>query len=246
VQAVINAPPDGYTLLFVSGSQAINASLYEALPFNFVRDFLPVAFVAEVPLVMVVNPTVPADTVASFVEFAKANPGKVRMASFGTGSPSHLAGELFKAMAGVDMIHVPYRGSAPALTDLIGGRVEVMFDTILASGPHIRSGALRPLALTGRARSELLPGVPSIGETIPGYEADGWQGISVRKGTSSEIVEKLNAEINAGLANATIRARFVELATFPRPVKPAEFGTFVATQTEKWAKVVKLAGIKAE
>jgi tripartite-type tricarboxylate transporter receptor subunit TctC len=168
------------------------------------------------------------------------------MASFGTGSPSHLAGELFKALAGVNMIHVPYRGSAPALIDLIGGRVEVMFDTLLASGPHIRSAALRPLALTGKVRSELLPGVPTVGETIPGYEADGWQGIAVRRGTSTEIVEKLNAEINAGLANANIRARFVELAIAPRLLKPADFGVFIANETDKWAKVVKLAAVKAE
>jgi tripartite-type tricarboxylate transporter receptor subunit TctC len=246
VQAALNAPPDGYTLLFVSGSQAINASLYEALPFNFLRDFSPVALVADVPLVMVVHPAVSADTVTKFVELAKANPGKVRMASFGVGSPSHLAGERFKAIAGVDIIHVPYRGSAPALIDLIGGRVEVMFDTVLASGPHIRSGALRSLALTGKTRSELLPGVPTVSDTIPGYEASGWQGIAVRKGTSSEIVKKLNAEINAGLANATTRARLVELATYPRPLTPIEFGIFMEAETEKWAKVVRAAGIRAE
>jgi tripartite-type tricarboxylate transporter receptor subunit TctC len=246
VQAAFNALPDGYTLLFVGGVQAINASLYETLPFNFLRDFEPVAALVKVPLVMVVNPSVPAKTVAAFVAYAKASLGKVSMASFGTGTPSHLAGELFKAMAGVDMIHIPYRGSAPALSDVIGGRVEVMFDTLLASLPHIRSGALRALALTGKARSELVPDIPTVGETIRGYEADGWQGIVVRKGTPPEIIDRLSRDINAGSADAAIRAQLTELATTPLVLDRAEFGTFMATETDKWAKVIKSAGIKAD
>jgi tripartite-type tricarboxylate transporter receptor subunit TctC len=246
VQAAFNAPPDGYTLLYVASAQAINASLYEALPFNFLRDFSPVASLAEVPLVMVVNPLVPAKTVPAFIAHAKANPGKISMASFGIGSSSHLGGELFKVMAGLDMVHIPYRGSAPALSDLIGGRVDVMFDTLLASLPHIRSGALRPLAVTGNARSELQPDIPTVGETVSGYEAVGWNGIAVLKGTPTEIIERLNRDINAGLENATIRARFAELAIVPRPLRPAEYGNHLAAETEKWAKVVRFAGIKPE
>ncbi len=212
VQAAFNAPQDGYTLLFVATVQAINASLYETLPFNFLRDFAPVASLGEIPLVMVVNPFFPAKTVPEFIAYAKATPGKISMASFGTGSSSHLAGELFKFMTGVDMVHIPYRGSAPALSDLIGGRVEVMFDTLLASLPHIRSGGLRALAVTGNARSKLVPDTPTIGETVSGYEVLGWQGIVVRKGTPPEIIERLNRDINAGLADAAVRARLTEPA----------------------------------
>jgi len=246
VQAAFNAPPDGYTLLYVATVQAINASLYEALPFNFLRDFVPVARLAEIPLVMVVNPSVPATTVAGFIAHAKASPGKISMASFGTGSSSHLAGELFKAMAGVDMVHIPYRGSAPALADVIGGRVEVSFDTLLASLPHVHSGALRALALTGKTRSKLVPDIPTIGETIAGYEADGWNGIVVLKGTPPEIIDRLGREVNAGLANAAIRARLAELGTTPHPMEPAEFGAFLAAETDKWAKVVKLSGARPD
>jgi len=246
VQAAFNAPPDGYTLLFVATVQAINASLYETLPFNFLRDFAPVASMVETPLVMVVNPSVPANTVAAFVTYAKANPGKISMASFGAGSSSHLAGELFKIMAGVDMVHIPYRGSAPALSDLIGGRVEVMFDTLLASLPHIRSGALRALALTGKSRSMLAPDVPVIGDTIPGYEAAGWQGIAVLKGTPPEIIERLGREVRAGLTNTAIRGRLAELGVTPRPLDSAEFGAFIATETEKWGRVVKFSGAKPD
>jgi tripartite-type tricarboxylate transporter receptor subunit TctC len=246
VQTVLGAPADGYTLLFVSGSQAINASLYDTLPFEFLRDFVPVASVSLVPLVMVVNPSVPAKTVSEFVNLAKGRPGALRMASFGTGSPSHLAGELFKALAGVDMIHIPYRGSAGALTDLMSGRVEVMFDTLLASGPHIRSGALRLLALTGKASPEFAPGVPALADTLPGYEADGWQGLAARRGTPASIIERLNAEINAGLADKVIRARMAELAVKPSPLTPAAFGTFMEAETVKWARVVKLSGAKPE
>jgi tripartite-type tricarboxylate transporter receptor subunit TctC len=246
VQTVLSAPPDGYTLLYIATVQAINASLYEKLPFNFLRDFTPVASLAEIPLVMVANPSVPAKTVSGFIDYAKANPRKMSMASFGTGSSSHLAGELFKTMAGVDLVHIPYRGSAPALTDLIGGRVEVMFDTLLASLPHIRSGALNALAVTGGKRSELLPGVPTVSETIPGYEAMAWQGIAVRKGTAVEIVEVLNREINAGLTDAAMRSRFAEVAASPRPLGSAEFAALVAAETDKWAEVVKRSGAKPE
>jgi tripartite-type tricarboxylate transporter receptor subunit TctC len=246
VQAALNASPDGYTLLYVATVQAINTSLYEALPFNFLHDFSPVASIAQIPLVMVVSPSVPATTVASFAAYAKANPGKINMASFGTGSSSHLAGEMFKAMASVDMTHVPYRGSAPALTDLIGGRVEVMFDTILASLPHIKSGSLRALAVTGKARSELMPNVPTIGDTITGYEAEAWNGIVVRQGTPPEIIERLSRETNAALADATIRARLIELGTVPHPRGPSDFGAFMVAETAKWAKVVKASGAKAD
>jgi tripartite-type tricarboxylate transporter receptor subunit TctC len=246
VQAALGAPADGHTLLLVSATQAINASLYETLPFDFQRDFSPVALLVEVPYVMVVNPMVPARTVPAFIAYAKARPGKVSMASFGAGTGSHLAGELFKATAGVDMIHIPYRGSAPAISDVIGGQVDVMFDTILSSGPHIRSGALRALAVAGKNRSTLLPDVPAVGETVSGFEASGFDGIAVRKGTSPEIIERLNREINMGLADSAVRARLTELATEPREIRPAEFSSFIASETEKWAKVVRLSGAKPE
>jgi tripartite-type tricarboxylate transporter receptor subunit TctC len=246
VQAAFNAPADGYTLLYVATVQAINASLYEALPFNVLRDFTPVAGIAEIPLVMVVNPSVPAKTVAEFIAYAKANPGKISMASFGTGSSSHLAGELFKSVAGVDMTHIPYRGSAPALADVIGGRVEVMFDTLLASLPHIRSGALRGLGLTGKDRSALVPDIPAIGETVPGYRAEAWNGVAVLRGTPPEIVDRLSREIVAGVADPTIRVRLAELATTPRPLGSAEFASFMAQETNKWAKLVKLSGARPE
>jgi tripartite-type tricarboxylate transporter receptor subunit TctC len=246
VQTVFNAPSDGYTLLYAASAQAINASLYETLPFNFLRDFAPVAFLAENPLVMVVNPSVPANTLPEFIALAKANPGKISMASFGTGTVSHLGGELFKVMAGVDMVHIPYRGSIPALSDLISGRVEVMLDNLLSSLPHIRAGSLRPLAVAGKARFKLVPDLPTISETVSGYEAAGWAGIAVRKGTPPEIVERLNQEINAGLADTSILARLNELATMPRALRPAEFGMFVADETEKWAKAVKFSGAKPD
>lgn len=246
VQAALNAPADGYTLLFVATVQAINASLYETLPFNFLRDFAPVASLVELPFVMVVNPSVPAKNVSEFIAYAKANSGKISMASFGTGSISHLAGELFKVMAGVNMVHIPYRGSAPALQDLIGGRVEVMFDTLLASLPHIRSSALRGLALTGNTRSELVPDIPTIGETLPGYEARGWNGFAMRRGTAPEIIERLNREINLGLADAAVHAHLVEMSAMPRPLSVTEFGALITAETDKWSKVVKFAGAKPD
>jgi tripartite-type tricarboxylate transporter receptor subunit TctC len=245
VQAALSMPADGYTLLLVSATQAINASLYETLPFDYLRDFAPVALLAQVPYVMVVNPLVPAKTVAEFIAYARTNP-KLSMASFGTATGSHLAGELFKAMAGVNLTHIPYRGSAPAVSDLIGGQVQVMFDTVLSSLPHIRSSALRALAVAQSTRFDLLPDVPTVSETLPGFEAAGFDGVAMRGETSPEIVERLNREVNAGLGDATIRARFAEIAVIPRRLSPAEFGNFVTAETEKWAKVVKLSGAKPE
>ncbi len=195
---------------------------------------------------MVVNPSVPVKNVSEFIAYTKANSGKISMASFGTGTTSHLAGELFKTLAGVNMVHIPYRGSAPALQDLIGGRVEVMFDTLLAALPHIRSGALRGLALTTARRSELVPDMPTIGETLPGYEAVGWNGLAIRKGTPSEIIERLNGDINLGLADGAVRARLIEMSATPRPRSTTDFGTLMTAETEKWGKIVKFAGAKPD
>ena len=246
VQAVVNAPPDGYTLLYIAASAAVNVSLFDNLPFNLLRDIAPVSGMNDFPLVMIVNPLVPARTVAEFVAYAKANPGKVNMASFGTGSTSHVAGELFKSMTGVNMVHVPYRGEAPALTDLIGGQVQVMFDVLTGSLPHIRSGALRAVAMAGKTRFAALSDVPTIGGTVEGYEANSWAGVGVPRGTPTEIIERLNHEINAGLVNPLVKARLGEVATVPMIFTPAEFGSYMAAETEKWAKVVKFAGIRAE
>jgi tripartite-type tricarboxylate transporter receptor subunit TctC len=246
VQSLIGLPADGHTLLFVTPAQAINATLYETLPFSFLADTAPVAGLLRSPMVMEVNPSFPAKSVAEFITYAKANPGKISMASFGAGTNSHLAGELFKAMAGVDMVHVPYRGAAPALTDLIGGQVQVMFDVLAGSRAHIQAGRLRPLAVTTAARLSSLPDVPTVSETVSGYEANGWSGVAVRKGTSSEVIERLNREINAGLANPAVKAQLEETGGVPMSLTPAEFGALVTAETEKWAKVVKFAGIKAE
>jgi tripartite-type tricarboxylate transporter receptor subunit TctC len=246
VLAALNAPSDGYTLLYAASVQAINATLYDALPFNFIRDFVPVATIAEIPLIMVVSPSLPTNSVTEFIAYAKSTSGNINMASFGTGSSSHLAGELLKFAAGIDMTHIPYRGSAPALTDLISDRVQVMFDTPVSSLPHIRSGALRPLAVTMRARSKLFPNIPTIAETIPGYEAEPWNGIVVRKGTPPEIVSTLDHEIKAALDDAAVQARFLELGAIPRRLGQAEFKALIEAETQKWAKVVKLSGAKAE
>jgi tripartite-type tricarboxylate transporter receptor subunit TctC len=246
VQSLIGLPPDGYTLLLVSPAQAINATLYQTLPFSFVADTAPVAGLLRSPMVMEVNPSFPATSVAEFIAHAKANPGKISMASFGVGTNSHLAGELFKTMAGVDMVHVPYRGAAPALTDLIGGHVQVMFDVLAGSHAHIQAGRLRPLAVTTATRVSSLPDVPTVSETLSGYEANGWTGVAVRKGTASEVIERLNREINAGLADPAVRAQLEELGGVPMSIAPEEFGAFVTAETEKWAKVIKLAGLKAE
>jgi tripartite-type tricarboxylate transporter receptor subunit TctC len=245
-EAAINSPPDGYTLFLVNPANTINASLYKKLPFNFVRDMAPVAGIIRVPNVMVVHPSVPAKTVAEFIAYAKANPGKVNLASSGNGTSIHLSGELFKAMTGVDMLHVPYRGSAPAVTDLLGGQVQVMFDNLPSSIQHIRSDKLRPLAVTTATRSEMLPNVPTVAETVPGYEASGIFGMGAPKGTPAEIIDKLNKEVNAGMADPKIKARLLELGGILIPTTPAEFGKIIADETDKWEKVVKFSGASVD
>jgi tripartite-type tricarboxylate transporter receptor subunit TctC len=246
VQTVANLPADGNTLLFVSPANAINATLYESLPFNFLRDIAPVGGLVKSPLVMEVHPSVPAKTVAEFIAYAKVNPGKINMASFGIGTTSHLAGELFKAMSDVNLVHVPYRGAAPALTDLIGGQVQVMFDVVAGSRAHIAAGRTRALAVTSATRSDVIPDLPTVSETVPGYEVSGWSGVGVRNGTPREVLERLNREINAGLANPTVKARLEETGSVPMALTPAEFGAFVAAETEKWGRVVNLSGAKPD
>jgi tripartite-type tricarboxylate transporter receptor subunit TctC len=246
VQTAVNSPPDGYTLLFVTTTNAINATFYATLPFNFLRDIAPVAGLVDLPFVMEVNPSVPAKTVAEFIAHAKANPGKINMASFGTGTISHLAWELFKSMTGVDMIHVPYHGGAPMVTDLIGGRVQAGIDALPNSLPHIQSGALRALAVTGAARSAAVPDVPTVGETVPGYEVSGWTGIGVPAGTPAAIVATLNREVNAGLADPRIAARLADVGGRPILLSADQFGAVWLRDTDKWAKVVKFAAAKRE
>jgi tripartite-type tricarboxylate transporter receptor subunit TctC len=240
--AVIASPPDGYALMIVSPPHAINATLYKKLPYNFLEDIAPVAGIADGPNVMEVHPSVPAKTVAELIAYAKANPGKVSFASAGNGTTIHLSGELFMAMTGIKMLHVPYRGSAPALTDMISGQVHVMFDNVLSSIGHLQSGALRPLAVTSRTRLETLPDVPTVAETVPGYETGTWWGVGAPKGTPADVVDKLNREINAILAEPKIRARFAELGAAPMIATPQAFGKFLAAETEKWAKAVKFSG----
>jgi tripartite-type tricarboxylate transporter receptor subunit TctC len=245
-EAALRAPPDGYTLLLVTSTNAVNATFYENLNFNFMSDIAPVAGIIRVPFVMEINPSIPAKTVPEFIAYAKANPGKINMASGGIGTSVHIAGELFKMMAGVNLVHVPYRGSAPALTDMISGQVHVMFDILTSSIQHIRSGALRALAVTSERRSEALPDLPTVGDFLPGYEATAWYGIAAPKNTPSEIVDKLNNEVNAGLADPKIKARFAELASAVIPGSPADFGRLVGDEIQKWAKVVKFSGAKPE
>ena len=245
-QSVINAAPDGYTVLFVPTSSAINATLYESLPFNFLKDIAPVAGLVRSPNVMEVNQAVPARTVAEFIALAKANPRKINMASPGIGTAVHLSGELFQVMTGTKLTHVPYRGGAPALVDLMGGQVQVMFDVLAGSLPHIRSGDLRALAVTTSGRADALPEVPTIAETVPGYEASTWFGVGAPKGTPPEIIARLNQVINAALADPTIRARLAEVGSEPMPLSPAAFGAMLAAETQKWATVVKASGAKAE
>jgi tripartite-type tricarboxylate transporter receptor subunit TctC len=245
-EAVVRAPSDGYTLLLVTAAAAINATFYEKLSFNFIRDITAVAGIVRVPSVMVVNPSVPATTVPEFIAYAKSKPGKTTMASAGKGAPSHLAGELFKTMAGVDMVHVPYRGGGPAVTDLIAGQVQVVFPTIVESIEYIRASRLRALAVTSATRSDALPGIPTLGEFLPGYEASGWFGIGAPKSTSSEVVDQLNKQINEGLADPKMKARFADLGGVPMPMTPADFGKLIADETEKWGKVIRAANIKPE
>ncbi len=243
---VVHAPPDGYTLLWVSTSNYINATLYQTLPYNFIRDIEPIAANTRGPLVMEANPEAPVKTVPEFIAYCKANPGKINMASAGIGNSTHMAGELFKMMTGADMTHVPYRGSAPALTDLIAGRVQVMFDLMPSSIGYIRGGKLRPIAVTTLARSDALPDVPSVADFVPGYEASAVGGFGAPKGTPKEIVDKLNAEINAALTDPTIRARLAGFGGTPLPGTPADFGKLIAGETEKWARVIRAENIKPE
>jgi tripartite-type tricarboxylate transporter receptor subunit TctC len=245
-EAVVRAPADGYTLLLISPSAAINATLYDKLNFVFLRDIAPVAGVIRAPLVMEVNPTVPAKTVPEFIAYAKANPGKLTMASPGIGTASHVFGELFKMMAGVKMVHVPYRGTGPALTDLIGGQVQIFFDGLPTSLEHIRSGKLRALAVTTATRSDVLPDIPTLSDFLQGYEASLWFGFGAPKNTPSEIVNKLNEEINAALDDPKMKARLADLGGTVLPGSPADFGKLIADETEKWGKVIRAANIKAE
>ena len=245
-EAVVRAPPDGYTLLYVNVANAINVTLYDKLNFNFIRDIAPVASLTRGALVMVVNPTLPARTVPEFIAYAKANPGRVNMASSGIGSGTHVVGELFKMKAGVDMIHVPYGGGAPAITDLLGGQVQVVFAPITHLIAYIRSGKLRPLAVTTATRSEALPDIPTVAEFVPGYEAIGWYGIGAPKRTPAEIIDKLNKETNAALADPKFRSQLADLGAVPMSMAPAEFEKFIAEETEKWGKVIRVANIKLE
>ena len=245
-EAVVKAAPDGYTLLVIASSNAINATLYEKLSFNFIHDIAPVATIIRQPMVMLVNPSIPTKTVREFVAYAKTNPRKISMASAGNGTAPHVAGELFNMMAGVDMVHVPYRGGAPALTDLIGGQVQVMFATPIVSIEHIRAGKLRPLAVTSATRFGVLPDIPSVGEFLPGYEASVWVGLGAPKNTPTEIVDQLNKEINAGLADPKIKSGLADLGGGAFSSSPADFAKLIAEDTEKWAKVVKFSGAKSE
>jgi tripartite-type tricarboxylate transporter receptor subunit TctC len=245
-ETVVRSPADGYTLLLVSAANAINATLYDKLNFNFIRDIAPVAGIGRVSNVMVVNPSFPAKTVPEFIAYAKANPGKIAMASAGIGSPQHVGGELFKMMTGVNMVHVPYRGGAPALTDLIGGQVQVYFSSTGSSIEYIKTDKIRPLGVTSAQRSAALPNVPAIGEFVPGYEASAWYGIGAPRSTPGEIVERLNKEVNAGLADPKIKARLAEFGALPLVGSASEFGALLSDETEKWGKVVKFASIKPE
>src|SRR5215475_8696431 len=245
-EAVVRAPADGYTLLIVGAWNAVNATFYDKLNYNFIRDIAPVASIIRTPFVMAVNPTVPAKTVPEFIAYAKTSLGKINYASAGTGTATHLTGELFKIMAGVDMVHVPYRGGGPAFNDLLAGQVQVFFPTTVSSIGYIRAGRLRALAVTAATRSEVLPGIPTVGEFVPDYEASTWYGVGAPKATPAEIVEKLNKEINAGLADPNMKTRLADLGGTVLAGSPADFGKLIAEETEKWGKVVRFTGIKAD
>jgi tripartite-type tricarboxylate transporter receptor subunit TctC len=244
-EVVVRAPPDGYTLLFVTSANAWNGALYANLNFNFIRDIAPVGSTHRGFGVLVVHPSFPTKTLPDFIAYAKANPGKINMASGGIGTGAHLWGELFKKMAGVDMLHVPYHGTGPAFADLLSGQMHAMFDTVATSIGHIRAGNLRALAVTAATRLEVLPAIPTVGEFVAGYEASGWGGFGVPSNTPIEIVDKLNREINAGLADPTIKASIAKLGSVPMPMTPVEFAKFIAAESDKWANVIKFAGIKS-
>ena len=246
IEAVVKAPADGHTLLLVPIQSAVNATLYERLNYNFLRDIAPVASISSQTLALEVTPSFPTKTAREFIAYAKANPGKLSMATPGNGSTPHMAGELFKMMAGVDMIHVPYRGGAPALTDLIGGQVQMTFADIASSIEYVKTGKLRALAVSSMSRSDALPEVPPLADSLPGYEVSGWFGIGVPRNTPTEIVDGLNKEINAGLADPKIKARYAELGSTVFTGSPADFGKHIAHETEKWAKVIRAANIKPE
>jgi tripartite-type tricarboxylate transporter receptor subunit TctC len=245
-ETVVKSPPDGYTLLMVTPANTINATLYDNLNFNFIRDIAPIASISRDPNIMLVNPSVPVKTVPEFIAYAKAHPGQLTMASAGNGSSSHMSGELFKMMAAVDMVHVPYRGGSPALTDLLGGQVQVMFPTTTTSSAYIKAGTLRPLAVTTAMRSKALPDIPTVGEFVPGYEASSVYGLGAPKNTPFEIVDKLNSEVNAALADSKMKARIADAGGMVLPGAPAQFGKLIAEETEKWAKVVKFSGAKPD
>jgi tripartite-type tricarboxylate transporter receptor subunit TctC len=246
IEVAVHAAPDGYTLLLIPASVTTNATLYTDLSFNFIRDITPIAMISTLPLVMEVTPSVPAKTVAEFIAYAKANPGKISMASGGSGSASHVGGELFKMTTGIDMTHVPYRGGAPALLDLIGGQVQVMFSPLPESIGAIKGGTVRPLAVASLTRSEALPEVPTVADTVPGFEASTWQGIGAPKNTPAEIVDSLNKQINAALADPGIRARLADLGSVPMPMSSADFEKLIVAETDKWAKVIRAANIKLQ
>ncbi len=245
-EAVIHAPPDGYTLFLTNFSNAVNASLYEKLNFNFMRDMAPVVGISRAPVIMAVHPSLPAKTVADFIAYAKTNPGKINMGSAGIGSAGHLAGELFQMMTGVKLIHVPYRGNAPALTDLIAGQVQLVFPSSASAIEYVKTGKVRGLAVTGAVRLDALPDLPTVADTVPGYEASSLYGIGVPRNTPADIVDKLNKEVNAALADPKLRTRLADLGGTPFGGTPADFGKLIAEETEKWAKVVEFAGIKPQ
>lgn len=245
-EAVVNSAPDGYTLLLATVPNAVNASLYDNLKFNFVRDISPIAGVIRVPMVVLVHPDVPAKTIPEFIAYAKANPGKVNMASAGSGSAPHMAGELFKMMAGVDMVHVPYRGQGPAMTDLIGGQVQILFAAAPGTADYVKTGKLRALAVTTATRMPELPEVPTVGDFVAGYEASQWYGFAAPKNTPAEIVDKLNKEINVAMADSGMKSRLAAIGGETIPGSPADFGKLISDETEKWGKVVRTAGIKPE